>query len=245
MDASTFTRKIGPLPAWAWGALVVMVAYGVYAFRGTGDTDEGIASDQGFYTEENDTTNPAYVDAGDITGTPQMPPRTAPTPESNPQWLRLVVDNLVAEGTLNPTIVHAALQKVLNGLPINEQEEAIWNKAVRLYGQPPESYPPIEVIRTGTPTEPTSPSVPSNPYSAPSQTTPVVKQQGGTWVTVVKYTSKSPAWNSTISGIARQYGWGSNWQGVWNHSENSALRNRTKNNPRLIRPGDRVYVPKK
>lgn len=61
-------------------------------------------------------------------------------------------------------------------------------------------------------------------------------------VKVVKFTTKNPPWNSTISGIASHYGI-KNWMTVWNDPKNAALRKLRKNNPKLIQPGDIVHVP--
>jgi hypothetical protein len=56
--------------------------------------------------------------------------------------------------------------------------------------------------------------------------------------------AKSPAWRSTVSGIAERYGWGSNWQRVWNDPRNAELRRR-RGKPERIQPGDTIYVPRK
>jgi len=61
-------------------------------------------------------------------------------------------------------------------------------------------------------------------------------------VRVAKYTTKNPPWNSTISGIASHYGI-KNWMTLWNDPKNAALRKSRKNTPKLIQPGDIVYVP--
>jgi len=63
-------------------------------------------------------------------------------------------------------------------------------------------------------------------------------------VGVVEYTSKNPAWNSTVSGIARHYGYGSDWETVWNDPKNAPLRAK-RGAPNLIRAGDTVYVKRK
>jgi hypothetical protein len=85
---------------------------------------------------------------------------------------------------------------------------------------------------TTTPGKPTTPTKPKPP--APQYHT----------VTVVKYRDNNPPWNSTISGIAAHYGYGSNWQTVWNDSKNFGLRSKRKD-PKKIQAGDKVYVKKK
>lgn len=56
------------------------------------------------------------------------------------------------------------------------------------------------------------------------------------YVTVVKYTSKNPPWNSTLSGIANKYNMSLNK--LLSFPENAKY----KNNPNLIHVGDKVRV---
>jgi hypothetical protein len=63
-------------------------------------------------------------------------------------------------------------------------------------------------------------------------------------VTVTHFTTHNPPWNSTISGIASHYGYGSNWQAVWNDPKNIGLRSKRKT-PEKIQAEDKVYVKKK
>ena len=60
-------------------------------------------------------------------------------------------------------------------------------------------------------------------------------------VTVVKFTTKNPPWNSTISGIASHYG--KTTSQVWNDPKNIGLRSKRKAMDK-IQPGDKVYVKK-
>lgn len=89
-----------------------------------------------------------------------------------------------------------------------------------------------------TATATTNPSKPTTP------TKPTPKPVEYHKVTVVKFTTKNPPWNSTISGIASHYGY-SDWKTVWNDKKNIGLRTKRKNNPKLIQAGDIVYVKKK
>jgi hypothetical protein len=80
--------------------------------------------------------------------------------------------------------------------------------------------------------------------STPSTGTTTVPTKPATkyrTVKVVKYTTKNPPWNSTISGIAAHYGV-KNWSTVWNNPKNAKLK-ALRGKPNLIRPGDTVYVP--
>lgn len=90
------------------------------------------------------------------------------------------------------------------------------------------------------------------PFRVPAPTTPVLRTPAptpapasGTWVTVAKYTSNNPAWNSTLWGIAQHFGLGSsstNYAPIWNNAQNAALKARRKV-PTSIQPGDRIFVP--
>lgn len=100
---------------------------------------------------------------------------------------------------------------------------------------PPTTTPPAPPTTT-TPPPTTTPTTPtSNP--APPQ------QPRGTWVTVAKFTTKNPPWNSTVSGIAGYYyGKSGSWQRIWSDPANASLVSRRKD-PKFIQPGDRIWVP--
>jgi hypothetical protein len=67
----------------------------------------------------------------------------------------------------------------------------------------------------------------------------------GVTVTVAKYTTKNPPWNSTLSGIFGHYKGkttASNWQAIWNAPANAALRKK-RGTAERIQPGDKIFVP--
>jgi hypothetical protein len=72
--------------------------------------------------------------------------------------------------------------------------------------------------------------------------TPAPAGTPGQWVTVTRWTASNTPWSSTISGIASHFGLGGNWTSVWNAPQNASLKARRKD-PKLIQPGDRVFVP--
>lgn len=72
----------------------------------------------------------------------------------------------------------------------------------------------------------------------------------GQWVTVGVWTSTNAPWNSTLWGIAQHiYGNGALYPKIWAANRPGVLRpdgtmqNPADNNPNLIHPGDRVWVP--
>lgn len=101
----------------------------------------------------------------------------------------------------------------------------------RVQGTPAKSGDPFASVSTTTSA--------TGATSTPATTTTTAAKHHT--VTVVKYTSKNPPWNSTIWGIANHYGI-SSWQTVWNDPHNAALKKK-RGVPEHIQPGDQVYVP--
>jgi len=101
---------------------------------------------------------------------------------------------------------------------------------------------PVVTVPTAPPAGGSPPPV-TPPKPAP---TPVPKPPPGKKVSVVKFTTRNPPWNSTLWGIwnyARSRGGTApNWQAVWNHPLNAALR-KLRGSATRIRPGDTVFVP--
>lgn len=83
--------------------------------------------------------------------------------------------------------------------------------------------------------------LPAPPPPAPKPTPPA--PPAGQWVTVAKWTASNPPWNSTLWGISQHvYGNGNLWTSIWNAGQNASLKTRRKD-PKLIQPGDQIFVP--
>src|SRR5881394_204862 len=114
---------------------------------------------------------------------------------------------------------------------------------------PPVIVPPSHGPRPPMPQLPPPPPPavsppPAPPPPPPPPPAPPPAPPAGSWVTVAKFGNPAP-WNSTMWGIAKQFGRGAgstNWLGIWNDPMNASLRDRRKT-PTLIQPGDRVWVP--
>lgn len=107
---------------------------------------------------------------------------------------------------------------------------------------PPATPPPVNVTVPIT-TVPTAPPGAGSPPPVTPPSTPGPKPAPpGLYVTVAKYTSKNPPWNSTLWGIWNHYKTVANWQAIWNHPLNADLRTKRGAADR-IQPGDRVFVP--
>lgn len=134
-------------------------------------------------------------------------------------------------GNQNPPPVFILPQNPQPTVPIN----------INLPPNPTTPVTPKPVPPTGgRPLPPTIPVQPAQPV--PKPVTPVYEP-----VKMVKYTSKNPPWNSTIWGIAKQYGYGAasnNWTSIWNDPKNAALKAKRKTYGNL-QPGDVVYVKRK
>ncbi len=99
---------------------------------------------------------------------------------------------------------------------------------------PPGKPPPLVPLPQVKP-DPAKPSAPAKPA-----------EPAGWWITVSKFTTKNPPWNSTLSGIAKHfYAQGEKaWPIIWNDPHNAALKTRRKD-PKLIQPGDKIWVPRR
>lgn len=99
------------------------------------------------------------------------------------------------------------------------------------------------------PAGPAGPPGPVGPVGPPVVTPPAVTPPpvaagpSYTAVRVSRFNENNPAWDSTVWGIAEHYGYGgANWGTVWNDPKNSNERIKAHLNPRLIQPGDTIYV---
>lgn len=228
---SKLQTKIAGVPAWIWVAVVAGAVVG-YAYLSRRAEDPAVNPAAFAYPDDE-----APSDAGDVPGVPgdSGTDGREVSLTTNPAWIRYVTDRLVATGEYGAVEVTNALVKALGGLELTQQQAAIYNIAVSRYGAPPEGAPPITV----TPTTP--------PPTTPPSTTPPKPAPPPTYysVTVAKYTTKNPPWNSTLWGIAEHYGYGgSNWGTIWNDPKNKPLRDKRGSNTR-IQPGDIVYVKKR
>lgn len=173
----------------------------------------------------------------------------------NISWQSGAVNWLVARG-YDAALANQAIGDYLSGNPLTTQEHAMVNLVVNAIGSPPVAPPPSTTVPTPvtqptpTPTPTPGPLPVTVPVPSPTQPAPVgvlPRAPGGSSqvpVTVVKWTPTNTPWNSTVSGIAAHYGYGGNWQAVWDSSANASLRAK-RGRPELIQPGDVVYVTPK
>lgn len=173
-------------------------------------------------------------------------------PTTNAMWTQRGVDwmqNLSFDAQLVATV----LGKYLARVPVVASEADIIRTVIGAIGPPPVGeYRIILVSTPPTPPppdpKPPTPKPPTPPKPPPAPAPPTPQKPKPTpapveyhTVTVAKFTSRKPPWNSTMSGIAGHYG--KTWQSVWDDAKNAPLK-KLRGKPELIRPGDIVYVRK-
>lgn len=256
MDNSTalLTRKVGPLPVWAYGAIVAALVWGYYLLTKREidpvDTPNGFGDDAGqdagswdeFFGNIPDTNTGAVGNGSG--GSAVTPGSTMPT--DNADWARKAAQHLVSLNYEGVTVSNA-VTKYLTGEELTLGERALIAQAIARWGIPPEGVPPVVAPPPVDPSKPDPPTPPVvTPPTPPVVTPPVVTPPKppapaptGRTVTVTPWPTK----HSTLSGIASTYlGSQSKWPTIWNAPQNTGVRNLRKK-PELIRAGDKFFVP--
>lgn len=149
----SFKGKLGPLPVWAWGAIIGVIVIAYVWFSGR--TDESPDAE----TETAATPTPTIglgdaIDGAFLPGTANGGGgRDTDIPESvdtNTAWGFRAVAALIGKGTA-PLTAQAAISKYLDETTLTAAEGALVNTAIGLVGQPPESVG-IPKVSAPTPT---------------------------------------------------------------------------------------------
>lgn len=229
---SVLTKKIGPLPAYAYVLIIVAGAYAWRAYRArtagasTAGLDSSAASAAGSAAPVDGTgssstgSTPSDGAAGTVVG------------RTNAQWALTVSNALLAEGR-NPVTVSSAITKYLAGGLLTAQEQALVNEAVQKYGYPPEGVLPIKPVPTPGPTP--KPPVTKPPTKKPTpapQPKPKPKPTPGPAPSHI-YTVHA---GDTLWSIAAHfYGNGNQYPRIAAANHISA--------PYVIHPGQRLNIP--
>jgi hypothetical protein len=141
----SLTKDVGGVPVWALGAgagvLIAVVWW--FSHRNEGGVTQSVYdpnSDTGATNQE--ATDP-LSDAvnnwlGDNPTSPALVGNPAlPSPISNAQWAKQVIDQLLAAGS-DPTLVTNAITKYLAGQGLTQAEKAVVDLALQKFGSPPE-----------------------------------------------------------------------------------------------------------
>ena len=151
---ATVTHKIGPMPGWAWVAIVAGCAWVYYMWKRNSAVSATGTVQQ---TADTSSTTTGVGWGGDGT----VPTLSAPgnvvtangTPGSttNAQWARNVVNALIAGGA-DPSLANNSLTTYLSGGTLSAAQQSIVDTALTQYGAPPEGL----ISMNTTPTVPTS-----------------------------------------------------------------------------------------
>lgn len=128
------TAKVGPLPAYAW-AIVAVGAYLIFAYfrkHGSGSSAQVVADSPTAFV--NPETGIVPVGDGSI-GTPASGTGTG-TVATNTSWSTMAANALF--GSFSPSAVEQALSDFLAGNTLTSGEQPIIDKALKMFGSPPE-----------------------------------------------------------------------------------------------------------
>jgi LysM repeat protein len=158
-------KEVGGIPVWVIGGgigLLIGVIYWFYRQRSGGvavstyDPTSGDAGSDDSTSDEpsaysswlNDNVGSSAVNIG--TGVNEIP-----SPITNGQWARQVIDGLIGLGD-DPSLVANAINKYIAGKGLTKAEKSVVNLALQKYGSTPEG--PLQVIDvTANPTEGVTP----------------------------------------------------------------------------------------
>lgn len=179
------TRKIGPLPVYAWAGIIIVIAlaYRWYSNRqaantAAASTSSGAANTSGDASGVGGVTGAGSGFSGSSTGgsgTVVTGPQGATT---NSQWASLVLQAFVAAGA-DPTTVSNALTDYLNGNSLTAAEQAIVNQALTQFGPPPQGVLPVSTVPITPPV--TTPTVADGYYRDPITTAIYEVYNGQIW----------------------------------------------------------------
>lgn len=240
MASVDVTQKIGPLPMWGYGAIIVGGAYAYRYWKGknTVALDDFSALGVGAGNLEDhiedtglDNGGTASGENGGVVAVPDA------TPASNEQWVSLALDYLISAYGFDRDEVISTLYAYVQGKTLTIAQWGIVTLAKAKYGSPPGGIYTPPVTGGGT----TTPPAKTPPSTTPPTTTAPKPAPSGRYVSVTPW----PTPLSTLWGIANAYlGNGNRWGEIWNHSNNAQLK-ALRREPKYIRTGDRFYVPPK
>lgn len=143
------TKKIGPLPGWAWVAIIAGGAWGYTLWKrhsaGTSSASPASLSSTAASPSFPVGTGNAGggIGFGGATNTVATAPVGNPAVTTNAQWASNVTDQMVANGS-NASSVSNALTTYVSGGTLSADQQSIVNQAVTHYGAPPEGVLPVK-----------------------------------------------------------------------------------------------------
>lgn len=228
MDESDLTKKIGPLPVWAWGAIIVVGGLAIKTILARRKAaNQPVASTVAGTTDASSVADTTASPSGDsqagllsndpfaqASGTfltsdptnPAFPTYTSPSGGTSAitdaQWGRQAQDYLDGLGS-DPAAVSTAISNYLNGLPVTSQGKALINQALNKFGALPEGVLPITVVDPAAPVATPAPApIVSGPKPAP---VPAPAPAGHTGPTIRQGSSGSAV--STLQSLLNSHGY--------------------------------------
>jgi len=147
------TKKIGPLPGWAWVLIVAGGAWGYKIYRGRSSvpagptplsTDASVAPG-GFPVGTGNAGG--GVGFGGGTGSVTGQAFGIPSVKTNAMWVKSTTDQMVAAGS-DASAVSNALTTYVVGGKLDANGQSIVNQAITRYGAPPEGTLPVNTDTT-------------------------------------------------------------------------------------------------
>lgn len=131
-----FTAKLGPLPVWAWGAIIGLLLLAFVWFSRSGGSTAATDTASGTTDAE---ASPLFPSSSNTvpSDTDTTAGSTDTTTSTNSYWLTQGSAFAVSRG-YSPTAAIAALTKWLNGDTITADEQRIVDAVVKQIGAPPE-----------------------------------------------------------------------------------------------------------
>lgn len=218
------TRKLGPLPAWAWLLIIVGGAWAYYLYKKRKNGTTALATVA--TPDTTDSSGSAAFDSANASASQSAnatPGISQPTPETNAEWAIRAGNGIVAMGTYTATDVSNALSVLLAGGTLTPTQATIVNLAETMYGLPPEG-----VIATTTAAPPPITAQPA-PITVMPTPAPAPAPASRVYVVVP---------GDNLTRIAERFYGNSHWQGIY-----AANVGVIGGNPNLIRPGQHLVIP--
>jgi hypothetical protein len=144
------TKKIGPLPGYAWVLIVAGTAWGFTLWkRHSAGTSGPVASSVSPAASVDFPPGTGNAGGGigfsGSTGTVTTTPFGSPPVKTNAQWVSQTANAMVANGA-DANATSNALSTYINGGQLDANQQALVNTALTHYGSPPEGVVPVKTI---------------------------------------------------------------------------------------------------
>lgn len=200
------TGKLGPMPVWAWGAILGVGVLGFYLLRNRGavptadTTTDGSALD----TVDDPFTGPT---TGNSNAAPTVPGSVSGSPTDNQSWLNQAISGTANALSASPSAVSSVLSRYLyDGGTFTATEQKYIDKAISLYGAPPQGTGGSSTFVPNPPTTPAKPAG-SVPVKGQYQLMTVKKSGGQSVIRLVNNVTKKQTWVKTSADVRGLSAW--------------------------------------